>query len=883
MAGPSVLPVPGRIEDRPGFMQNMLYHNRGDGTYVEIANFSGVAASDWSWQPVFLDVDLDGYEDLLIVNGMRLNILDRDVLDRIRSLGRQPLEQLRTNTLLYPPSLTKNLAFRNRHDLRFEEVGGRWGFDSRRIANGVALADLDNDGDLDVAINCLTDQPLICRNESSASRLLVRLQGHPPNRVGIGAKIKVLSKSLPAQSQEIVCGGRYLSSDDAARVFAAAGADDELTIEIRWRSGRQTVVPGARPDRIYLIEEPVEPASSSSSALAAITRTNALRAPALFKEVSSLLGHVHREEFFDDYERQPLLHKQLSQLGPGIGWLDLDGDGQDELVVGEGKGGTLEVFRRKAGGTFERLPFAAEWTAPDDTAGLAAWATEAGKRAVLVAVAQYESPDTNRPAVFRFEVNTNPTQVKVSGAGETQELRSSPGPLAVADFDGDGDLDLFVGGRVNPGAYPVAATSQILRQHSGKLSLDAGNSLLLKQVGLVSGAVWSDLTGDGYPELILASEWGPLRVFRNDNGSLRDWDFPVHISTGPDAAPAKPSLLSRLSGWWNGVTTGDFDEDGRLDMVASNWGLNDGYHATEAHPLSLHYGDLGGRGMTDLIEARFVPELGGDAPRRNLTAMTMVFPNLAASFPTHQAFSTATRDQLLQALGAPAQRVQAATLASMIFLNRGSNFIAMPLETEAQFAPAFGLNVGDADGDGHEDLFLSQNFFAMRPEWPRLDGGRGLWLRGDGHGKLRAMTAAESGIAVYGEQRGSAVGDFNLDGRLDLAVSQNGAATRLFENIGAKPGLRLRLKGPPGNPLGIGARIRLQSKSGLGPVREVRAGSGYWSQDSLIPIMGYERYPERIEVVWPVGRPSTYPVPPGSLEVKLDAVDSREAIPTSDH
>jgi hypothetical protein len=874
MAGPSVLPVPGQIENRPGFMQNMFFHNRGDGTYAEIANYSGVAASDWSWQPVFLDVDLDGYEDLLIVNGMRLNILDRDILERIRSLGRQPLEQLRTNTLLYPPSLTQNLAFRNRHDLRFEEVGGRWGFDSRRIANGIALADLDNDGDLDIAINCLDDKPLIYRNETLAPRLLVRLQGQSPNRFGIGAKIKVLSKSLPAQSQEIICGGRYLSSDDTVRMFAASGPEEAMTIEVRWRSGKQSVATDARPNRIYVVEEPLESASNSGPVLTSGARSNTMSVLRMFKDVSHLLGHDHREEFFDDYERQPLLHKQLSQLGPGIGWLDLDGDGQDELILGTGKSGTLGMFRRNSEGKFEKIPFAKEWAAPDDTAGFAAWTSAAGKPAVLVAVAQYESHDTNRPAVFQCEADANSAGAKMSELNETRASRSSAGPLAVADYDGDGDLDLFVGGRVVPGAYPAAAHSQLFRQGSGKLVRDAKSSLLLDNIGLISGAVWSDLTGDGFPELILACEWGPLRVFRNQNGVLQPWDFPVVISTSPDAAATELSSLSRLTGWWIGVATGDFDEDGRLDIAASNWGLNDSYQASDEHPLSLYYGDIAGRGMTDLIEAYFVPELGEDAPRRNLSAMAQAFPTLTVSIPTHRAFSTVTMDHLLRVLRSPTQKVEATTLTSMIFLNRGSNFIAKPLDAEAQFAPVFSLNVGDMDGDGHEDLFLSQNFFAVRPEWPRLDAGRGLWLRGDGRGILRPMPGMESGIAVYGEQRGSALGDFNQDGRLDLAVSQNGAATRLFENTGAKPGLRVRLKGPPGNPWGIGARIRIQSRAGTGPVRELQAGSGYWSQDSLVAVLGCATYPEQVEVIWPGGRASVYPVPRESLEVEIDALGS---------
>ena len=218
---------------------------------------------------------------------------------------------------------------------------------------------------------------------------------------------------------------------------------------------------------------------------------------------------------------------------------------------------------------------------------------------------------------------------------------------------------------------------------------------------------------------------------------------------------------------------------------------------------------------------------------------------------------------------ASAHAVQVNTLASMVFLNRSNRFEAEPLPLEAQLSPAFSVNVADFDGDGHEDVFLSQNFFANQPEIPRYDAGRALLLRGDGTGKLQPLPGQDSGLKVYGEQRGAAVADFDKDGRVDLVVSQNGAATKLFRNVLGKPGLRVRLQGPPGNPDAIGAQIRLFFGKRAGPVRELHAGSGYWSQDSLIQVLATPEPPTEIWIRWPGGKITTTPLPEGAKEVSV--------------
>ena len=834
---PLLLPI-GRIDNRPQYSRNMLFMNRGDGTYTETGLAAGVSASEWSWTPLFLDVDLDGYEDLLITTGHELDTMNADVTERAQMLRTQsklsPLEQLRLRKL-YPRLDVKNVAYRNVGGVRFEEMSREWGFDERGVSHGMAVGDLDNDGDLDVVVNNLNGAAGIYRNEGSGARVGVRLRGKAPNTRGIGAKVWVYGGAVARQSQEMICGGRYLSSDEAMRVFAAGSVTNDLRIEVEWRNGSRSVVAGARGNRIYEIEE--GPASARG------VEEKKKEMKAMFEEVSELIKHRHHEDEQDDFERQALLPRRMSQLGPGVCWQDLDGDGWEDLVIGSGKGGTLGVYRNNGQGGFTALneaPF--NRVASRDQTGVVGL-----EGTLFVGSSNYEDGQTNGGCVRIYDFKRKVSGESIMGQGWAR------GALALADMDGDGDLDLFVGGRVVPGRYPEPATSLLMRNEGGRFVVGQK----FEKMGLVSGAVWSDLDGDGTPELVLACEWGPVRVYRKSR-------------SGEYEETTQELGLGEYVGWWNGVTTGDVDGDGKLDIIATNWGWNSGYEASRAHPRRLYYGDFGERGSMDLVEAHYDAELGKEVPDRGLRAMGAALPWLVEKYGSFAAYGGASVAEIFGERLKGAGVVEINTLSSMVFLNRGGRFVGRELPREAQMSPGFGVSVGDMDGDGKEDVFMSQNFFATEAEGWRSDAGRGLWLRGDGKGEFQAVPGQESGVRVYGEQRGCALGDYDGDGRIDLAVSQNGAETKLFHNVGARPGLRVRLKGGAGNAVGVGAALRLMFGGGRsGPVREVHGGSGYWSQDGAVQVMATPEEPKQVWVRWPGGKTVTADLPPAAREIEM--------------
>lgn len=831
-----------RVFERPQFNRNTLFFGRADGSYVEAALWAGVAATDWTWTVAALDVDLDGYEDLLMTNGFEFDVMNQDSHNQIKDRTKRWTDaQLKRSMQFHPHWRSQNVAFRNRGDGSFEPKSSDWGFDHAGISFGMALADLDNDGDLDLVVNNLNEGPSLYRNEAAAGRVEVRLKGRAPNTAGVGARI-TLKGGAVVQSQEMIAGGRYLSGGEPVRVFAAnATAPETLSLEVRWRSGARSVIPGVQANHQYEIEEP------------ATVNPGAVEAPVAklpapwFEDLSAQIPHTHAEDGFDDWSRQITLPRRLGHQGPGIAWFDWDGDGWDELVIGSGIGTAPAVFRNQQGRGFSVIAGIAP--ARGEMSAVVGWSDGMGGRSLLAAMSNPQSVQEVVPGIAVYPTGATNSAVPESIPTGSANL----GSISVADVDGDGDLDVFVAGRHQPGRYPEAVSSAVWLNQGGKLVQSPDWSAAFNKLGLVSGATFVDLNQDGKPDLALTTEWGPVRIFINRGNRFEE--------------ATKDWKLDGLKGWWTGIVAGDFNGDGRMDLACGNWGHNSVYALFRPHPLRLFHGEWSGAGVQIL-------ECWGSGtnwyPVHDRLWLERGFPGLATEFPTHAAFSTASARDILKSAYDSAASVEASEFSSMVFLNEGGSFKPVALPREAQWAPVFSVNVADVDGDGIDDLFCAQNYFGTATDITREDAGQGLWLKGRGDGTFEAIDASISGIRVPGEQRGAALGDFDHDGRVDLAVTQNGGATRLFANRHAKPGMRVVVKGAKSNPDGIGSQIRILYAGGNpGPTRTLQAGSGHWSQDSATQILGLRSAPSAVWIRWPGGREQTVPVQPDQRSVIL--------------
>jgi hypothetical protein len=827
--------------DRPGEAQKLhrsaLYLATGTGRTLEGAYLAGIAATNWTWSVRFEDLDNDGRLDLFVTNGFNRD--PNPDVNASTQLVENPAERIKV--LYNSPVLNEtHLAFRNLGDLKFESVGPQWGLNQKGVAFGAAFGDLSGDGNLDLVYTTYEGNVIVLRNNCDRGHVVnVDLRGTTSNRFGVGATVR-LESALGVQVRQLVLARGYLSSSEPMLHFGLGEDTVVRRLVVTWPSGAVQAFADLAVDRRYLITEP-SPAIPAPAGAPAATR---------WAEVGQRDGFAlrSREEAVDETYLQKGIPVRLNRRGPALAVGDLAGGGRDDVIVSGTTLDPLRTLRLTSAGRFlpGEAPAAATPAPADDGPVLLFDAAGSGREDLLVTRGGNVLPEGAPELEPRLYLNDGQGGFTPAPAGALPPLRINAGALAAADFDRTGRLSLFIGGRLRPGHYPQAPQSALLANRGGRFE-DVTDALApgLRSVGMVTSALWCDVDGDGWPDLVLALDWGQVRYFHNDHGTrFEDWT-------------ERSGFAAAGTGWWTSIASADFNGDGRPDFVIGNNGLNTQYHADPEHPALLYAGDFRGGGSNELIEAYYE----GDRiyPWRSRHGLAAAVPSILKRFPRNLYFARATLGEIVgEERLAKARRFAATELRSGVLLSQADGtYRFQPLPHLAQISALQGLVAGDFEGRGRADIVAVENAYAPIRADGRNDGGLGQLLEGDGHGGFRPVPPAESGLIVPGDAKALAVIDLDGDGWPDFVATRNNSTTLAFRNAGAaaRHSFGVRLSGPPGNPTGVGARIWVDFADGSSETAEVFAGSGYLSQSSPEAFFGYPDAapPRQVRVRWPGG------------------------------
>ncbi len=750
----------------PQYMWNAVYLNTGTDRFTEVAHLTGMDATGWTWSARLGDLDNDGRLDVFVTAGMIRNFIDADLVDK-QNIA--PTLTARANVWKNAePRRERTLAYRNLGDLKFANVSQEWGLDHLGVSFGCALADLDGDGDLDLVFANYNEPPTIIRNDTvTGHRAVIKLAGRAPNLDGIGAELRI-ETATGIQMRQLFTERGIVASEPPLVHF---GLGDDTAIKkltIHWPRGQVQVLENLPADQLLTITEPA--LAEGAKPAPAVFKTPA-RADALFAESAAARGLKHANALrpFDEFTRQRLLPRRLNGQGPALATADVNGDGLADVFVTGTAGQAGELFLGQKDGSFKSAsdqPWASAAEA-DDVGATFLDVNGDGHPDLFISAGGVQKNQGDALLNDRLYLNDGHGKFSLAPEGTLPADGESTGAVAAADFDGDGKCDLFVGGRVVPGKYPGTPRSFLYRNVGGKLT-DVTDEVApgLRNIGMVTAAVWADIDGDKRPDLLVATEWGPVVYFHNTGKKLEN----ITVQAG----------LASVTGWWSALAIADVDGDGRPDIIAGNVGLNTKYRASAAEPTLLYAGDLDGSGRTQLIEAQY--EDGKLFPLRGRSKLAYAFPWLAKKFPTYKAFAAASLADIFGADKLAAVKSYAATeLASGVFLQqKDGTFKFAPLPRAAQLAPISTIVARDFDGDGQLDLFCAGNNFGPEPSTGRFDGGLGVLLKGDGHGGFTPLSPAQSGLVVQGEARAAVVLPLAGSARPALVVARCEGPLLLF-------------------------------------------------------------------------------------------------------
>lgn len=756
------------------YVRNVLQINSGTTgkehpVFSDEGYMAAIYQTDWSWCPLVADFDNDGLKDIIITNGLPRDVTDLDYI--AYDNGQSPngnFSLAKANTL--PVVKIANYAFKNLGGVNFQNTSVEWGFNKPSFANGAAYADLDNDGDLDIVINNINEAASVYQNNSPASQhqLSVTISGKNKNMQGLGATIH-LYYGNGQQFYEHQPARGYMSSDDE-RVHFGLGNNSRIdSLKINWPDGKIQTLDNIRADQNITLNWNEAILNNSNEIV---------HSTSIFSEVSKPHGLNYKpvEDDFVDYNVQATLPHKLSQYGPGIAVGDIDGNGFEDFYIGGSSSNPGVFFMQDEQGNFtqDANRFMQNEDPLVEDMGALFFDSDGDKDLDLYIVSgSYELPPAHPICQDRLYMNDGTGKfTRASNALPAETANGSC--VRASDFDGDGDLDLFVGGRVVSGAYPMAPASFLLRNDHGKFT-DVTQQYYpaLKNIGMVTDAMWSDFDNDGKIDLVLAGEWMPVTFLKNTGAVF------IKIATA----------TNKHTGWWNSLTAGDFDNDGDIDYAAGNLGLNSNYTASAAEPLTILAKDLDNNGSLDAMVFCYMKAMDSSMkpfPMHTKDDLAAQLLSIRKRYPTYQSYGKVTMNDLWNAKDKTgAVQLTATDMHTSYFENKGNGqFTIKPLPAEAQVAPIFGMLAEDVDEDGNLDIMMVGNDYGMEPYSGRHDAFNGLCLKGDGKGNFSAMPLKKAGFFVKGDAKGFATITTANNQQLFI-VTQNQDSLLLFSNNSA--------------------------------------------------------------------------------------------------
>ena len=737
------------------YMANMLHYNNGNGKYKETAQLSGIVKTDWSWAPLLADYDNDGFKDIFISNGVYKDYNNQDFRRELKARNaRGESMTLDAVLALMPSQKLDNYMYKNNGDLSFSKVIKEWGLEDPGFSNGAAYADFDNDGDLDLIVNNVNSKIGLYKNNNNVNALKIKLEGSPRNTLGIGAEI-VVKTSDKEQYQKFYITRGFQSSVTPFVHFGLGDKTEAQEVIVRWPDGKVSKTLNSPANKVITIN--YAEATETSNQLR-YAKSNKRRVDP--KDLG--IDYVHQENLYNDYADQLLLPQKQSTKGTGITVGDVNGDDLDDFFVGNALGAPAALYVQQANGAFAKSNEAL-WQQEakyEDANALFFDADGDGDQDLYVVSAGYELRENDPLLQDRLYLNNG--NGNFSKSRKLPPMRESGKAIAVADYDNDGDLDLFIGGNVIPGKYPLAPRSYLLRNDNGTFIDNTPKNLDLAIMGMVSDALFTDYDSDGDLDLLTVGEWMKPSFFENNSGSF--------------TKSAEVTGLDKTEGWWFGVTAGDFDQDGDIDYVLGNLGRNNKFQPNAKKPLSIHAKDFDDNGSYDIALSKI--SNGKLVPVRGKECSSEQNPFLLDKIGSYKEFANLEFKDIYGADRLKDAEVMAAYQFDSVYLQNNGNgsFEVNSLPNETQTGPTLSLISEDINKDGHLDIIGIGAIYDAEVETIRYDSNYGYALLGDGKGKFTYDKAYDPFI----DQDAKDLTQLMIDNKPHYVAVSNNAALEIF-------------------------------------------------------------------------------------------------------